>query len=102
MASRSGVRSHIHSWHPTTATSFVGCALNNQWHSPSVHFSMKRFKTFFIINSDDMTSFHLVRSMSNMLYPSFGGMTLMATNQDAKHGTTSLSMNGVYQWSHKK
>ena len=79
-ASRSGIRSRIHSWHHAMASSFVGCASNNQRHSPSVHFSMKRFRTFFIIDSGNTTGFHLVRSMWNMSYPSFGGMTLMAMN----------------------
>ena len=80
MASRSSVRSRIHSWHQAMASSFVGCASNNKRYSPLVHFFMKRFRTFFIIDSGDMTGFHLVRSMSNMSYPSFDEMTLMVMN----------------------
>jgi hypothetical protein len=82
------------------ASFFVGCALNNQHHSLLVHFSMKRFRTFFIIDFGDMTGFHLVMSMWNTSYPSFGKMTLMAMNQDAKRGTTSLYMNGSTNHSH--
>ena len=62
------------------ASSFVGCALNNQRHSPLVHFSMKRFRTFFIIDSGNTIGFHLVMSMWNTSYPSFSETTLMAMN----------------------
>ena len=79
MASRSSVMSRIHSWHQATTSSFMGYTSNNQWHNPLVHFSMQRFRTF-IIDFDDMTGFHLVTSMWNTSYPSFGGTTLMATN----------------------
>jgi hypothetical protein len=58
-----------------------GYASINQWHSPSVHFSMKHFRIFFIIDSGDTTGFHLVMSMWNTLYPSFGGITLMPTTE---------------------
>ena len=97
MASKSSIKSHIHSWHQAMASSFVGCASNNQQHSPSIHFSMKHFRTFFIIDSDDTTGFHLVMSMWNMSYPSFSGMTLMATNRDTKRGTMSLLTYGIHQ-----
>ena len=80
MASRSDVRSRIHSRHQASTSSFMGYTSNNQRHSLSVHFSMKHFRTFFIIDSSDTTGFHLVMSMWNMSYPSFSGTTLMAMN----------------------
>ena len=80
MASRSDVRSRIHSRHQASTSSFMGYTSNNQRHSLSVHFSMKRFRTFFIIDSSNTTGFHLVMSMWNMSFPSFSETTLMAMN----------------------
>jgi hypothetical protein len=97
MASKSNVRSHIHSCHQATTSSFMGYASNNQRHSPLVHFSMKCFRIFFHIDSGGTTDFHLVMSMWNTSYPSFNRTTLMATNRDAKRSTTSLLTNGVHQ-----